>query len=57
MSAKLPVKEQAATLTRRRSLAGLVAAVGALLAGCSGDTNYLSSTPFAAAPQAQAGPP
>lgn len=57
MSARLPVKEQAATLTRRRSLAGLMAAVGALLAGCSGDTNYFSSTPFSSAPQAQAGPP
>src|SRR5271165_7071614 len=31
--------------TRRRSLAGLMAAASALLAGCSGNSNFLSSTP------------
>ena len=51
MSAELPVKGSAAMPTRRRSLAGLVAATGALLAGCSGASNYLSS--FSSTPQHQ----
>ncbi len=42
-------------LTRRGSLAGLLAAAGALLAGCSGDSNYLSS--FSSTPRPAAGPP
>lgn len=53
MSAELPVKGSAAIPTRRRSLAGLMAATGALLAGCSGASNYLSSfssTPPSAPP-------
>ncbi len=45
-------------LTRRRSLAGLLAATGAVLGGCSGASNYFSSMPsFSSAPQAPAGPP
>ena len=44
-------------LTRRHSLAGLLALTGTLLAGCSGSSNYFSSTPFSSAPQAPAGPP
>jgi branched-chain amino acid transport system substrate-binding protein len=32
-------------LTRRRAVAGLIATSGALLAGCSGNSQYLSSTP------------
>ncbi len=32
-------------LSRRRSLAGLLAGAGALLAGCSGASNYFSSAP------------
>jgi branched-chain amino acid transport system substrate-binding protein len=55
LSAELPVKGSAAMLTRRRSLAGLIAAAGVLLAACSGNSNYFSSTPFTSAPQA--GPP
>ncbi len=59
MSAELPVKGSAAIAmpTRRRSLAGLMAAAGALLAGCSGSTNYFSSTPFSSAPPPQSAPP
>ena len=57
MSAELPVKGSAAMLTRRRSLAGLTAAAGALLADCSGSSSYFSSSPFSSAPQAAAGPP
>jgi hypothetical protein len=44
-------------LTRRHSLAGLLALTGTLLAGCSGSSNYFSSTPFPSAPLAPAGPP
>ncbi len=55
MSAELPGKGSAAMPTRRHSLAGLMAVAGAVLAGCSGSTNYFSSTPLA--PQPPAGPP
>ena len=55
MSAKLPVKRAAAMATRRRSLAGLLAAAGAALAGCSGNSNYLSS--LSSTPQPAAAPP
>ncbi len=49
MSAEVRV-QAAATLaqhltTRRRAVAGLTAATAALLAGCSGNSQYLSSTP------------
>jgi len=45
-------------LTRRSSLAGLLAATSALLAACSGDSNYFSSMPsFSSAPQPAPGPP
>src|ERR1700674_2206416 len=42
--------QAAATLTqhlptRRRAIAGLMATAGTLLAGCSGNSQYLSSTP------------
>ncbi len=43
--------------TRRRSLAGLLATAGTLLAGCSGNSQYLSSTPPPAAPQSAQAPP
>jgi branched-chain amino acid transport system substrate-binding protein len=55
VSAELPGKGSAAMPTRRYSLAGLMAVAGAVLAGCSGSTNYFSSTPLA--PQPPAGPP
>ena len=42
--------------TRRRSLAGLVAVAGVMLAGCSGSSSYFSSTPLAQA-QPPAMPP
>jgi len=40
--------------TRRRSVAGLLATAGALLSGCSGNSQYLSSTP---GPQSTQAPP
>jgi branched-chain amino acid transport system substrate-binding protein len=62
LSAELPVEERAAMPTRRGSLAGLLAAAGTLLAGCSGNSSYFSSFPSvssqpqtAAAPQATLG--
>jgi branched-chain amino acid transport system substrate-binding protein len=60
VSAEVLVQASAADLpqkylpTRRRSIAGLLATTGALLAGCSNNSQYLSSTPppqSAAAPQ------
>ena len=57
MSAELPVKGSAAMPTRRGSLAGLIAAAGALLAGCSGNSTYFSSFPSASStPQPQTTP-
>jgi ABC-type branched-subunit amino acid transport system substrate-binding protein len=41
--------------TRRRSIAGLVATAGTLLAGCSSNSQYLSSTPPAPSAQAPQG--
>ena len=48
MSAQLQVQGSAELPTRRRSIAGLLAAAGALVAGCSQNSQYLSS---AAPPQ------
>jgi ABC-type branched-subunit amino acid transport system substrate-binding protein len=58
VSAELGVKGSVATPSRRRALAGLMAATGAILAGCSGTSSYFSSLPsLSSAPQAPAGPP
>jgi branched-chain amino acid transport system substrate-binding protein len=58
LSAELPVRQSAVMSTRRGSLAGLMAAAGALLAGCSGNSNYFSSLPsLSGTPQPPAGPP
>ena len=55
MSAHLQVPPSAAAMpTRRRSIAGLLATAGALLAGCSQNSPYLSSTP---PPQSAQAPP
>jgi ABC-type branched-subunit amino acid transport system substrate-binding protein len=55
LSAELPVKGSVVMLTRRRSLAGLLAATGAVLGGCSGS---LSSLPSLSSSEPQpAGPP
>jgi branched-chain amino acid transport system substrate-binding protein len=43
VSAEVQVQASAEMPTRRRSIAGLVATAGALLAGCSGNSQYLSS--------------
>ncbi len=62
MPAELPVLPTAAALSRRRSLAGLLATAGAFLAGCTGNSSFFQSTsaPTAQttdAPPAQAGAP
>ena len=54
MSAELPVLPSAELLSRRRSLAGLLATAGAFLAGCSGNSSFFQS---ASAPTAPAAPP
>jgi branched-chain amino acid transport system substrate-binding protein len=41
--AELPVLPSAELLSRRRSLAGLLATAGALLAGCSGNSSFFQS--------------
>jgi branched-chain amino acid transport system substrate-binding protein len=58
VSASVQLQAQAAAAqstqhlpTRRRSLAGLLAATGALLAGCSSNSQYLSTTTPEASPQ------
>jgi Periplasmic binding protein len=50
VSADLPGKRSLAVLTRRRSLAGLMAVAGAVLAGCSGSSSYFSSNPLSSTP-------
>jgi len=59
LPAELPVQAPAAPVampTRRRSLAGLLATAGTLLAGCSGASNYFSSLPsLSSSPPPQAG--
>ncbi len=60
MSAQLQVQAPAADPahclpTRRRSMAGLLATAGALLTGCSGNSQYLSSTPPPQSAQAPLG--
>jgi ABC-type branched-subunit amino acid transport system substrate-binding protein len=51
--AELPVLPSAVALSRRRSVAGLMATAGALLAGCSGNSSFFQSTPT---PQTQPPP-
>jgi ABC-type branched-subunit amino acid transport system substrate-binding protein len=54
VSAQLQVQGSAELPTRRRSIAGLLATAGALVAGCSQNSQYLSST---APPQSPQTPP
>ena len=56
MSAELPVQASAAMPSRRRSLAGLLAAAGAVLAGCSGNSSYFFD-PSTPPPQSAQTPP
>ena len=63
MSAQVLIPASAGNLmqhlpTRRRSIAGLLATAGALLAGCSGSSQYFSSAPppSSAAPQGAPAP-
>jgi branched-chain amino acid transport system substrate-binding protein len=51
VSAQLRVQGSAELPTRRRSIAGLLAAAGALVAGCSQNSQYLSSAPPPQSPQ------
>jgi branched-chain amino acid transport system substrate-binding protein len=55
VSAGLQVQAPAGMLTRRRSIAGLLATTGTLLAGCSSNSQYLSSTPAAQGAQSPVG--
>ena len=60
MSAQVQAMASAGSLTnglptRRRSIAGLVATAGTLLAGCSSNSQYLSPTPSAPSAQAPQG--
>ena len=57
MSAELPLQGSAIMPTRRRSLAGLMAAASALLAGCSGNSNFFSSMPYFSSTPQQGGQP
>jgi branched-chain amino acid transport system substrate-binding protein len=45
VSAQMQLQVSAVVPTRRRALAGLLATAGALLTGCSGNSQYLSSAP------------
>jgi branched-chain amino acid transport system substrate-binding protein len=45
VSAELPVRGSAAVPTRRRALGSLLIIAGALLAGCTNNSNYFSSLP------------
>jgi branched-chain amino acid transport system substrate-binding protein len=45
VSAEMPVQASVALLSRRRSVAGLLAATGAMLGGCSGNSSFLNSLP------------
>jgi branched-chain amino acid transport system substrate-binding protein len=56
VSAHLLVPPLAALPTRRRAVAGLLATTAALIAGCSGNSQYLSATPPPAPQSAQAPP-
>jgi Periplasmic binding protein len=51
VSAQLRVQGSADLPTRRRSIAGLLAAAGALVSGCSQNSQYLSSTAPPQSPQ------
>ena len=57
MSAELPVLPSAELLSRRRSLAGLLATAGAFLAGCSGNSSFFQSASAPTAQTAAAPPP
>jgi hypothetical protein len=57
VSAELPVLPSAELLSRRRSLAGLLATAGAFLAGCSGNSSFFQSASAPTAPTAAAPPP
>jgi len=58
VSAEMPLQAPVALLSRRRSLAGLLATAGTLLGGCSGGSGFLNSlsSPSSSNPSQQAAP-
>jgi ABC-type branched-subunit amino acid transport system substrate-binding protein len=57
VSAELPFHAPAGSLSRRRTVAGLLASVGTLLGGCSGNSSFTRSLPqMSSNPPPQAGP-
>ena len=58
MSAELPFHAPAGSLSRRRTVAGLLASAGTLLGGCSGNSSFMNSLPSLSSnpPPQQAGP-
>ena len=57
MSAEMPVQASAAKPTRRRTLSGLLATAGGLLAGCSGNSSFLNSLPTVSSNPSSQTPP
>jgi len=58
VSAEMPLHAPAGTLSRRRTLAGLLASAGTLIGGCSGNSSFMNSLPSLSSspPPQQAGP-
>jgi ABC-type branched-subunit amino acid transport system substrate-binding protein len=58
VSAELPFHAPAGSLSRRRTVAGLLASAGTLLGGCSGNSSFMNSLPSLSSnpPPQQAGP-
>jgi branched-chain amino acid transport system substrate-binding protein len=50
VSAEVPVQTSVAGVSRRRSLVGLLATSGMLLAGCTGNSNFVNSLPSLSSP-------
>jgi len=57
VSAEMPVQASAAKPTRRRTLSGLLATAGGLLAGCSGNSSFLNSLPTVSSNPSSQTPP
>ncbi|HTP92418.1 MAG TPA: penicillin-binding protein activator [Xanthobacteraceae bacterium] len=53
----MPVQASAAKPTRRRTLSGLLATAGGLLAGCSGNSSFLNSLPTVSSNPSSQTPP
>jgi branched-chain amino acid transport system substrate-binding protein len=58
VSAELPLRASVGLVSRRRSIAGLLATAGTLLGGCSGNSSFLNSLPsLSSSPPPQQGAP